>query len=181
MGIFLETWFCGSCGLEMCGACHAQLPENEEPKHILPCSKIHSKGWLFPVSPFSDEELRATLEEMKSLDLPPCPSPPVDFSNIEINKMHARPIRRFKAADVTDEEFDRLLASAEPFVLTDVITPQPPSELLDLNEADPHHCKTTYFDGTRWCYKDSTLERYFSAWGTQRKEVSILKLPGIEP
>lgn len=129
---------------------------------------------LFPVSSFSEAELKDVLQEMKLVAMSSCAADTgVAFKAMEADQSDSRPVRRFKAGDLTDDQLDHLLGSGEPFVLTDVLKPGSPPELLDLTTDCAHPCKTTYFDGTSWCYKESTLEEYFNTWGSQHKEVRI--------
>lgn len=186
MGIFLQTWFCRSCGLELCGRCHADLPEDPDPEDYLSCPKPHSKTRLFPVSSFFEAELEDVLQEMKPLTtLSPATDTSIAVqddetgqSTTEADIQDALPVRRFKSGDLTDEQLDHLLGSGEPFVLTDVLEPGSPAELLDLSNAHPHLCNTTYFDGNVWCNKESTLEKYFDTWGSQSKKVRTSAVTG---
>lgn len=179
MGIFFQTWFCGGCGLELCGRCHQDLSDDQELDPSLPCLKIHSKTRLFPVSSFLEAELTDTIREMETLTVSsPVMGASLAFQDTDTSMPDTQPIRRFKSGDLTNEQLDILMSGAEPFVLTDVIKPGSPSELLDLTNDCPHPCKTTYFDGTGWCDKDCTLEKYFSRWEVQHEEVRIFMITG---
>lgn len=170
MGIFLQTWFCRSCGLELCGRCQAELPEDLEAEESLSCPQTHSKTTLFPVSSFSEAELKDILQEMKLVTMSSCVADTgIPLKAMETDQSDSYPVRRVKAGNLTDEQLNHLLSSGEPFVLTDVLKPGSPAELLDFKTDLTHPCKTTYFDGTSWCYKESTLEEYFQTWGSQHK------------
>lgn len=180
MGLFFGVWFCGSCGLELCDACHKRLPMfiEENSAHNLPCPdpSLHSKQILFPVSFFAQDELQPIIRDMESLaslfqpSIPTSMSTRVPHENRSVPGTDVVSIKRYKREDLTDEEIAQLCQGTEPFILVGVFDPAPPSELLDLNDAGYQHmCIESVHDGTSWCTKHTSLEDFFKSWGKPKR------------
>lgn len=164
MGLFFKVWFCKHCGQELCGSCYDLLPLTPTHEHQ---EDVHDQMSFIPVSFLSIGELNDALQKMAAVNVnsesPPSPmSPPfVSECDRSMEGSHTHKIRRYSLSELSEEEFAGLWTRCEPFILTDVVTPTTPEEILDLDPLKPHMCTTAYYDGSAWVETQSTLEEYF--------------------
>ena len=137
-----------------------------------PCvSFAHGKATLSPVTFFSVEELQ---DEISSLEQALSSLPPLEHhsdlqfpisksvGHIEGADMQEMP--KYWLEDSTEEMFSHKWNNTEPFVLTGVVDPMTPTELLDLEQGGQCQCTISSFDGHQWQDTKSTLGEYFRLW-----------------
>ena len=141
-----------------------------------PCvSSAHGKTSLSPVTFFSVEELQdeiSSLEQVLS-SLPPLKHHsdiqfPVSESVGHIEGMDMQEMPKYRLEDFTEEMFSCKWNNSEPFMLTRVIDPMTPTELLDLEQGGQRQCTISSFDGQEWQNTKSTFGEYFSSWDEAR-------------
>lgn len=181
MGLLFNTWFCSTCGWEICSDCYLSLSDLEDG---LPCQSeggLHkSRACFFPITFFTKEDLTNTLSTMKgvligessdfphNLPIPKLPLPPT----VEGSQWAPK----YNLKELTDGEFSALLASGKPFVLVGVTDVKSmPKSIFNLNTDCPHPCTISHHDGTKWVeQKGSSLEEYFERWeDSQRWAIQV--------
>lgn len=164
MGLFFRVWFCQHCGQELCGNCYDLLPSTSIHVHQ---EQAHNQDAFVPVSIFHMDELRDTIQAMDTINKtveapqPPMAPPFVPEPDRSVPGSHVYPIHRYSLNELSEEAFAGLWATCEPFILTDVVKPTTPKEILELDPLKPHACTTAYHDGVAWIEERSTLEAYF--------------------
>jgi hypothetical protein len=170
VNLFFECWCCLSCGFELCGSCHAELPVLVDGP--TPCvSSAHGKTSLSPVTFFSVKELQDEISALEqALSSPPPPEHhsdlqfPVSESVGHIEGADMQEMPKYRLKDFTEEMFSHKWNNSEPFVLTGVVDPMTPTELLDLERGGQRQCTISSFNGHEWQNTKSTLGEYFSSW-----------------
>jgi len=132
---------------------------------------VHGKTSLSPVTFFSVEELQ---DEISSLEQALSSPPPLEHhSDIQfpvsesvghMEGVDMQEMPKYWLEDFTEEMFSRKWNNSEPFVLTGVVDPMTPIELLDLEHGGQRQCTISSFNGHEWQYTKSTLREYFSSW-----------------
>ena len=183
MSLFFQAWFCPFCGYELCALCYQDLPAAAEDHPPGGCTGRHHGGSLWPVTFFSLTDLHNTLKSMESvmlmsrpfeLGLLPASRSPLSQPTCSGERGAMVELPRYSLQELTQEMFTQKWNKCEPFVLTGVIDPTTPAQLLDLPKQGNRKCTTMFFDGEVWQTSDSTLSTYFGSWNqTQLSKRSL--------